>query len=109
MKSLTGYTVKDANDLKPMPAKPTLLDFLRNRFLLAQHLMYAGAWAIKQNLPESVQLACLLHDCGHNIARPEHGVLKPDIDLALIKCEMDMSGREYTPSGWPANCFRNSR
>jgi hypothetical protein len=73
VKSLTSYTVKDANDLKAMPAQPTLIDFLRNRFLLAQHLLYACQWAVKQGLPEPIALACLLHDCGQNIARPEHG------------------------------------
>lgn len=30
------------------------------------------------------------------------GKLKPNLDLALIKCELDMNGRPWTASGWPA-------
>jgi hypothetical protein len=73
VKSLTSYTTKDAHALPAMPARPTLADFIRHRFLLSQHLLYAGKWALDQGLPEPVALACLLHDCGHNIARPDHG------------------------------------
>ena len=73
VRSLTSYSKADKKDLDPMPAKPTLIDFLKHRFLLAQHLLYTGHWALKQGLPEPVVLACLLHDTGHNIARPDHG------------------------------------
>ncbi|HET6611785.1 MAG TPA: trypsin-like peptidase domain-containing protein [Kofleriaceae bacterium] len=36
------------------------------------------------------------------VAFPEHGMLVRKLDLALIKCEVDLQGRPYTPSAWPA-------
>lgn len=36
------------------------------------------------------------------LAFPENGILARKLDLALIKCETDLQGRPYTPSGWPA-------
>ncbi|MDB4960783.1 MAG: hypothetical protein JWP01_782 [Myxococcales bacterium] len=73
IKSLTSYTTKEAEgSLDAMPAKPTLQDFITHRFLLAQHLLYAADWAMKQKLPEPIILACLLHDIGHSVARPDH-------------------------------------
>ncbi|MDB4959940.1 MAG: hypothetical protein JWO36_7509 [Myxococcales bacterium] len=72
-KSLTSYTTKDADDLVKMPAKPTLLDFIKHRFLLAEHLLLAADWAMGKGLPEPVILGCLLHDIGQSLARPDHG------------------------------------
>ena len=103
VKSLTGYTVKDANDLKPMPEKPTLIDFIRQRFLLAQHLMHAGTWAVKQSLPEPIQLACLLHDCGHNIARPEHGYWAAMLIRPYVKDETAWAIEAHQALRWFAD------
>jgi hypothetical protein len=33
--------------------------------------------------------------------RPNRGKLKPNLDLALIKCDADMSGRAWKPENWP--------
>lgn len=33
--------------------------------------------------------------------RPVHGRLKQKLDLALIKCELDMNGQPWEPSRWP--------
>lgn len=33
--------------------------------------------------------------------KPSRGVLKPEVDLAMIKCDLDMHGRPWQPSGWP--------
>jgi S1-C subfamily serine protease len=33
--------------------------------------------------------------------RPNRGKLKPNLDLALVKCEMDMTGKAWAPSAWP--------
>jgi S1-C subfamily serine protease len=32
---------------------------------------------------------------------PARGRLNPDLDLALIKCDLDMDMRAHSPSGWP--------
>jgi hypothetical protein len=34
--------------------------------------------------------------------KPTRGVLKPKLDLALLKCDLDMNGRPWKPSGWPS-------
>jgi len=73
VKSLTSYTTREANDLVELPEKPVLLDFLKHRFLLAQHLVRAAEWAMRLGLPEPIALACLLHDIGQSLARPDHG------------------------------------
>ena len=32
---------------------------------------------------------------------PGHGELRPDLDLAVIRCEMDLDGQAYWPENWP--------
>jgi S1-C subfamily serine protease len=32
---------------------------------------------------------------------PNAAKMKPNLDLALIKCSLDLNGRTYVPSGWP--------
>src|SRR5260221_3169668 len=48
--------------LPPMPEKPTLLDYFKNRFASTNHLLQSGALEIKNGHNENVVLACLLHD-----------------------------------------------
>jgi S1-C subfamily serine protease len=35
------------------------------------------------------------------IAVPKHGILDPDLDLAVVKCEADLQGKPMRVSGWP--------
>jgi len=60
--------------LKPMPAKPTLLDFFERRFGPSNHLLQSAALAKKAGNNEKVILACLLHDIGViGFIRSDHG------------------------------------
>jgi len=59
--------------LQPMPAKPTLVDFFNLRFEEGQHTMQSAARALKNGLPEDIVFACLLHDTGMALQRPDHG------------------------------------
>lgn len=34
--------------------------------------------------------------------RPEHATLDLDLDLALVRCDLDLSGGAFAPAGWPA-------
>jgi len=34
--------------------------------------------------------------------KPSRGILKPNLDLALLKCDLDMNGRPWQPSQWPS-------
>ena len=61
--------------LPPMPEKPTLLDFFRLRFAPSQaHLLQSANLAQKNELPEKMVLACLLHDIAVvGFIRADHG------------------------------------
>lgn len=48
--------------LKPMPAKPTLMDFFKYRFGPATHVLQSARLALKNGHGEKIALACLLHD-----------------------------------------------
>ena len=62
--------------LKPMPKKPTLMDFFERRFSQGgvQHLLQSANLARKTGHPEKVVLACLLHDIAvSGFIRSDHG------------------------------------
>jgi hypothetical protein len=60
--------------LKPMPEKPTLLDFFNYRFGPSNHLLQSATHALKGGHNEKIILACLLHDIGViGFIRSDHG------------------------------------
>jgi hypothetical protein len=59
--------------LKPMPPKPTLVDFFNYRFVPAAHLLQSAALAKKRGASEEIVLACLLHDAGQGLMTTDHG------------------------------------
>jgi hypothetical protein len=60
--------------LPKMPAKPTLIDFFKNRFASLNHLLQSAALALKNGHNEKIVLACLLHDIGvASFIRCDHG------------------------------------
>ncbi len=60
--------------LPPMPEKPTLVDFFRQRWLPASHLLQSANLALKNGHDEKVILACLLHDVSNGaLVRTDHG------------------------------------
>ena len=68
-----GRLFAENKNLKPMPAKPTLVDFFELRFAPARHVLQSAARAIKTGQPERTVLACLLHDTVLNLMKPDHG------------------------------------
>ncbi len=72
--------------LPPMPDKPTLLDYFKNRFASTNHLLQSGALALKNGHSEKVVLACLLHDIAVvGFIRCDHGywgaqMIEPYVD-----------------------------
>ena len=73
--------------LPTMPECPTLLDFFRLRFNpSSQHLLQSANLAQKNDLPENMVLACLLHDIAVNgFIRSDHGywgaqMIEPYVD-----------------------------
>jgi hypothetical protein len=59
--------------LKPMPEKPTLVDFFNYRFTSVQHLLQSAGLAKRRGTSEEVILACLLHDAGQALMKTDHG------------------------------------
>ena len=72
--------------LPKMPERPTLMDFFKNRFGPANHLMQSARLAQKNGLPEKLVLACLIHDIAiAGFIRGDHGywaaqLLEPYVD-----------------------------
>lgn len=59
--------------LRPLPAKPTLLDLFQLRFAPATHVLQSADKALKAGLPEEIVLACLLHDVAQALMKTDHG------------------------------------
>jgi hypothetical protein len=60
--------------LPPMPEKPTLMDYFKNRLASTNHLLQSAALAMKAGHPEKVVMACLLHDIAVvGFIRCDHG------------------------------------
>ena len=66
----------------PMPARPTLADIFNLRLntpkfglpiAAAPHCIQSAANALKAGMEEETVLACLLHDIGLAVVRPDHG------------------------------------
>jgi hypothetical protein len=72
--------------LPPMPDKPTLVDYFRNRFASTSHLLQSANHALKAGHNEKVILACLLHDIAVvSFIRCDHGywgaqMIEPYVD-----------------------------
>ena len=71
-----------AEALKPMPARPTLLDIFTLRmdepkfglpFAAGHHGAQCASLAMKAGVDEETILACLLHDIAMALMRPDHG------------------------------------
>lgn len=43
------------------------------------------------------------------LAVPKNGIVKPDLDLALLKCELDLQGKPLNVGGWPMIPVGNSQ
>ncbi len=81
-KTLPPPYVKAAETLAPLPRKPTLIDLFVGRlstprhgmkFAVAHHVAQSASQALRAGLDEETVLACLLHDVGMGVARPDHG------------------------------------
>lgn len=74
----TVFMMGDNPALPVMPARPTLLDFFKYRFvgqdITRNHLLTSAKRAMDDGQPEPVILACLLHDFANGgLIRSDHG------------------------------------
>jgi hypothetical protein len=84
MRAIGAATARSASaeELPPMPARPTLVDILTRRmhqpkfglpFAAAHHGVQCATLARKAGADEETVLACLLHDIAMALMRPDHG------------------------------------
>jgi hypothetical protein len=60
--------------LQPMPAKPTLVDFFKLRFMAtSNHVLQSANRAMQTGMSEEIILACLLHDTVQELIKVDHG------------------------------------
>jgi hypothetical protein len=95
VRALSTYTKDEAAFLKPMPVKPTLMDFLELRIPLTQHLTRAAMWAIKQRHTDAVVAACLLHDVGEALMRTDHGFWAEQMIRPYVTEEIAWASRNH--------------
>jgi len=72
-----GLVAKEGGNvtlLAPLPAKPTLADFIRLRLQSnSEHCLQSARLARKKNMDEDIVFACLVHDLVLSLVRAEHG------------------------------------
>jgi hypothetical protein len=72
-----GLVNKDGGNvtlLAPLPAKPTLVDFIKLRLQSnAEHCLQSARLARIKNMDEDIVFACLVHDLSLSLMRAEHG------------------------------------
>jgi hypothetical protein len=72
-----GMVAKEGGNvtlLAPLPARPTLSDFIKLRLQSnAEHCLQSARLARKKNLDEDIVFACLVHDLVLSMVRAEHG------------------------------------
>ena len=67
-------TAASEQELSPMPAEPTLSDFFKLRFGAASnHCLQSATRALANGAPEEAVFACLIHDTGIVLKKPDHG------------------------------------
>ena len=60
--------------LPPMPSRPSLIDFFNLRFAnVRSHCLQSATRALRNGAPEEAVFACLIHDTGMVLNRPDHG------------------------------------
>jgi len=60
--------------LEKMPAKPTLVDFFKYRFMqTSNHVLQSANLAQKRGMSQEIILACLLHDTIQELIKSDHG------------------------------------
>jgi hypothetical protein len=77
--------------LPRMPARPSLLDFFRLRFqgITARHLLTSAGRAMDAGEPDTVVMACLLHDISNGaLIRTDHGYWGAQMIAPYVSAEI---------------------
>jgi hypothetical protein len=95
VRALTALSDREAQQLPEMPAKPRLLDFLKLRATVGQHLVRAAKWAIAQGHSDAVIAACMLHDLGESLVRADHGYWSEQMIRPYVSEEVAWAVRQH--------------
>lgn len=147
LKTIGASTVRSraSEELPELSLRPTLADILTGRlhrpkfglpFAAAQHGVQCAALAMRAGVDEETVLACLLHDVGMAVMRPDHGwwgaqLLEPyvseriawairhhqalryypdpEVGYAYPQLYVEMFGADYEPPDYIAAAYRYAR
>jgi hypothetical protein len=71
---LASVELQTGTVVRPLPSRPTLVDFFEHRFqAVANHCLQSARRALDAGAPEESVFACLIHDTGMVLRRPDHG------------------------------------
>jgi hypothetical protein len=71
---LASVELTTGKPVTAMPEKPTLADFFLRRFgAVSNHCLQSAQRALSSGAPEEAVFACLIHDTGMILKRPDHG------------------------------------
>lgn len=71
---LASVELATGSVLPPMPERPSLPDFFERRFgNVSNHCLQSANRALSAGVPEESVFACLIHDTGMVLRRPDHG------------------------------------
>jgi hypothetical protein len=96
----TVMMMGDNPTLPAMPKKPRLLDFFRFRFgdFTVRHLLTSAKKALDDGQPETVVLACLLHDISNGcLIRTDHGYWGAQLIAPYVDEEVAWAVRYHQP------------
>jgi len=94
-----GLVNKDGGNvtlLPPLPAKPTLADFIRLRLQSnAEHCLQSARQARLKNMDEDIVFACLVHDLSLSLMRAEHGFWSAQMFEPYVSAKVTFAIRHH--------------
>jgi hypothetical protein len=82
--------------LAPLPAKPTLADFIRLRLHSnSEHCLQSARLARMKNMDEDIVFACLIHDLSLSLMRAEHGFWSAQMFEPYVSAKVTFAVRHH--------------
>jgi hypothetical protein len=94
-----GMVAKEGGNvtlLPPLPARPTLADFIRLRLQSnAEHCLQSARLARQKNMDEDIVFACLVHDLSLSLMRAEHGFWSAQMFEPYVSAKVTFAIRHH--------------
>ena len=94
------FMMGDNPALPRMPERPTLIDFFTHRFgdITFRHLLTSAKRALDDGLPDTVVIACLLHDISNGcLIRADHGYWGAQMIAPYVSEEVAWAVKYHQP------------